>query len=143
MNATRSVYLVLAGAVSFLAALLHLACIVGGSRWYRAMGAGERMAALASRGDVRPAVVTLAIAAILVVWGLYAWSGAGLLPRLPLLKVALCAVTAVYLLRGVAFLPLQTYFPGNSGAFWFWSSAICLGMGLLHLLGLRQVWSGL
>lgn len=143
VNATRSIYLLLAGAGSFLAALLHLACIVGGPRWYRAMGAGGRMAALAARGDWHPALVTLAIAAVLVVWGLYAWSGAGWLPRLPLLKVALCAITAVYLLRGVAFWPLQTYFAGNSGAFWFWSSAICVGLGLLHLLGLRQAWSAL
>lgn len=143
MDATRSVYLALAGACSFLTALLHLACIVGGAPWYRAMGAGERMAALAARGDARPTVVTLAIAAVLAVWGLYAWSGAGLLPRLPLLKAALCAIAAVYLLRGIAFLPLQTYFRGNSGAFWFWSSAICLAIGLLHVLGLRQAWSGL
>lgn len=143
VDATRSIYLVLAGACSFLAALLHLACIVGGARWYRLMGAGEQTATLASRGDPRPTVITLILAAVLAAWGLYAWSGAGLLPRMPLLKTALCAITAVYLLRGVAFLPLQTYFPGNSGAFWFWSSAICLAIGLLHVLGLRQAWSGL
>lgn len=143
VNATRSVYLVLAGAGSFLAALLHLACIAGGPSWYRAMGAGERMATLAARGDRRPTLITLAITGVLVVWGLYAWSGAGWLPRLPLLKAVLCVITAVYLLRGVVFRLLQTYFPGNGAAFWFWSSAICVGLGLLHLLGLLQAWNGL
>lgn len=142
MSTFHSRYLVLAGACSFLAALLHLACIVGGPSWYRTLGAGERMASMASRGAWYPVVITLVIASVLAVWGLYAWSGAGLLPRLPLLKAALCTITAIYLLRGVVFLPLRTYFPGNSEAFWFWSSLICLGIGLLHLLGLRQAWSG-
>lgn len=143
MRAIQSQYLLAAGACSFLAALLHLACIAGGPKWYLAMGAGERVANLAAHGSWRPIAITLFIATVLGVWGLYAWSGAGLLPRLPLLKFGLCAITAVYVLRGVAFPFLQPHFPGNSGAFWFWSSAICLAIGLLHLLGLRETWSDL
>jgi hypothetical protein len=59
---------------------------------------------------------------------------------LPLLRSVLCAVTAVYLLRGVAFGALMPYFPGNSLAFWLVTSAICLALGLIHFFGLRQVW---
>ncbi len=135
--------LVLAGAGSLAASLLHLACIAGGPDWYRFFGAGERMARMAARGHWYPTAVTLAIAAILCAWALYAWSGAGLIRRLPLLRVGLCVITGVYLLRALAFAPLQPFFPGNSAAFWYWSSGVCLGLGLLHAVGLRQAWSRL
>ncbi len=143
MNANRNLMLILAGAGSLAASLLHLACIAGGPEWYRFFGAGERMVRMAARGHWYPTVLTFGIAATLCVWALYAWSGAGLLPRLPFLRLCLCVVTGVYLLRALAFVPLQTVFPDNSALFWFWSSGICFVLGLLHALGLRQVWSRL
>ena len=143
MTGIPSPALLLAGALSFVAAALHLACIFGGGNWYRALGAGERMARAAEQGQWQPAVVTLGIAAVLTLWGLYAWSGAGLIGPLPFLRWALVAITAVYLARGLLFLPLQPYFPGNSAAFWYWSSGICAVIGLTHLAGLWQSWSRL
>lgn len=98
------------------------------------------MAQLDLAGHWYPTVATLVITCVLLVWSLYALSGAGVIRTLPLTRVALCAITGVYLLRGVAFTPLMAYFPGNSAAFWAWSSAICLGIGIVHLVGLRQVW---
>ena len=134
----------LTGAVlSAVAALLHLACIAFGAPWYRAMGAGERMARMAAEGDWHATAVTLCIAAVLSVWSLYALSGAGVIARLPLLRPALCAITGVYLLRAVAYPVLHGHFPGNSAAFWVWSSAICLVLGAVHLIGLCQVWARL
>lgn len=135
--------LVAAGIGSLAAAIVHLACIVGGPRWYVVLGAGRKMARMAEQGRWYPTMATLAIAAILVVWALYAWSAAGLVQRLPLLRPGLCAITAVYLLRAIAFLPLQAVFPGNSALFWFVSSAVCLVLGLLHAAGLHQTWSRL
>ncbi|GBQ13763.1 hypothetical protein [Swaminathania salitolerans] len=133
--------LVLAACCSFAGALLHLGCIWFGAAWYRWLGAGEAIARMAAAGEAYPTVITLCIAGILLVWGGYALSGAGVLPRLPLLRIALCAITAFYLLRGLAFAPMQIWFPGRSTAFWWWSSTICFTFGVLHLAGLRQVWS--
>lgn len=129
--------------MSALAALAHLGCIVFGGDWYRALGAGERMAQMAEAGLWYPAVVTLGISAVLLCWALYALSGAGLVRRLPLLRVVLCIITVVYLLRGVVFVPLMPLFPGNSVTFWWVSSAICLVIGLVHLIGLRRAWARL
>lgn len=143
MTTIQSPALILAGTFSIVAAVAHLACIAGGARWYRVMGAGEHVAIAAEQGQWQPAVVTLCIAAVLSAWGLYAWSGAGLLPPLPFLRWVLAAITAAYLVRGLVFFPLQTLFPGNSAAFWYWSSGICAVIGLLHLAGLWQVWSRL
>ena len=141
MTAIQNKPLVVAAALSFAAALVHLGCILFGAPWYRALGAGERMTQLADADHWYPSAITLLIAAVLASWGLYALSGAGVIRRLPLLRTALTAITGVYLLRGIAFVPLQAYFPGNSVAFWYWSSGICLCIGLIHLVGLRKAWA--
>lgn len=139
-----SPYLLAGAVLSALAAVLHVCCIFFGPSWYRFFGAGERMAQLSAAGHIAPTLITSAIAALLAIWSLYALSGAGAVPRLPLVRVALCAITGIYLLRGIAGLGLAALSPGErSVAFWVWSSLICLGIGALHLVGTRQVWSQL
>ena len=134
-------YLLLGALFSAIAALLHLACIAFGAPWYRFFGAGEGMARLAEAGSPKPAVITVGIAAVLAAWSLYALSGAGVIGRLPLARWVLCAITAVYLLRGLAGLALAVFAPGErSVAFWWWSSAICLAIGAVYLMGTRQAW---
>lgn len=137
--------LIIAGSFSFLAACLHIGVVIVGPGWYRLFGAGESMALLAEQGSLRPAVITLCIAAILFFWAGCAWSGAGFLPSMPFLKICLSAITAIYLLRGLGGIiaPLVSDHPQikqNSLAFWMWSSAICLVIGLFHLMGLMAVW---
>ena len=136
---TVNPFLVAGAALSAVAALLHLACIAFGAPWYRFMGAGEQMVKMVSNGRWYPTVVTLIIAAVLSIWSLYALSGAGVIPKLPFVRLALCAITGIYLLRAVAFPALTTYIPGNSMAFWLWSSAICFVFGVVHFIGLCQV----
>ncbi|MCX7042301.1 MAG: hypothetical protein NT117_06380 [Gammaproteobacteria bacterium] len=133
-------FLIAGGALSAIAALAHLGCIIFGASWYRFFGAGEKMVQLVEAGSSRPTRVTLLVAAMLLGWAAYALSGAGVIPRLPFLRLILCAITAVYLMRGLLFFLLIPHFPGNSMTFWWWSAAICLGIGLLHLFGLRQAW---
>jgi hypothetical protein len=133
-------FLLAGAAMSAAAALVHLGCIAFGAPWYRALGAGEQIARMAEAGHWYPTVVTLFIAAVLSGWSAYALSGAGLIRRLPLLRAALCAITAVYLLRGLAFPLLMPHFPGNGPVFWAVSSGICLLIGLVHLVGTWQAW---
>lgn len=135
-----SSWLIVAAALSAAAALLHLGCIVGGPDWYRFFGAGGGMARAAARGELRPPLITLGIATVLAVWAAYAASGAGLIPRLPLLRTALVAITAVYLIRALAFLPLHYWRPQHSDAFAIWSSAIVLIYGVAHLIGVMRAW---
>ncbi len=137
--------LIIAGSFSLLAAVLHLGVVMGGPSWYRFFGAGESMVLMAENGSMKPIVITLGIAAVLIVWGAYAWSGAGFLPRLPFLKLALLVITAIYLIRGFGGLvaPFVTNHPQirqNSIAFWVWSSAICLVIGVFHLVGIIAIW---
>jgi hypothetical protein len=133
--------LVLAALFSGAAALAHIGIVLGGPNWYRFFGAGESMARLAASGSWYPTLITIGIAAVLACWSAYAASAAGLLPPMPFLKAALSAITAVYLLRGIGGFFLAALAPGgNSPAFWLWSSAICLTIGIVHAAGLLKQW---
>ena len=136
-------WLVAGGILSALAAILHLAVIAGGPDWYRFVGAGEEMARMAEQGLLRPALITIAIAAILGIWSAYAFAGAGLIPRLPLMRTALVAITAVYLLRGLALVPLALLRPALIDPFALWSSLIVLAYGLVHAVGTLRAWPAL
>jgi hypothetical protein len=132
--------LVVAGALSAVAAMLHLAVIAGGASWYRFFGAGEGMARLAERGALRPTLITLAIAGVLAIWAAYAFSGAGLIPRLPLLRLGLVTIAAIYLLRGSVIIWMLIARPRAVTRFWIWSSAIVLVYGAAYAIGAWLVW---
>ncbi len=143
-----STQLFIAGCLSLIAAAAHVAIIFMGPSWYRLFGAGERMAQLAEAGSRYPAVVTSMVALMLTIWALYAWSGAGVITRLPLLRLVLVLITLVYLGRALVGFTLpwfssHPFITGNSINFWLTSSAICLIFGLLHLFGLIKQWSQL
>ena len=134
--------LVFAGALSVIAALLHIGVIMGGPDWYRFFGAGEELASLAERGSWYPAMLTFGIAVVLFVWGLYAFSGAGLLHRrFPFLKTGLVVIATIYLIRGLVLFPAYLFKPELVDAFAIWSSLICLVYGLAYAIGTRQVWT--
>lgn len=135
-----SPWLVAGGILSLLAAVLHLAVIAGGPDWYRFFGAGEEMAQAAERGSWMPVLVTTAIAAILALWGVIAFSGAGKLPRLPLLRTGLIAIAAIYLARGLLLVPLLLMRPELVGSFEIWSSLIVLAYGLAYAVGTAKGW---
>ena len=137
---TGSLALLVGAAFSVVAALAHLACIVVGAPAYRFMGAGERMARAIEAGQLRPTLVTLAVAGVLLVWAAFAFSGAGIVASLPLTKYALVAISVVYLGRAVAFPLLKPSFPENSSTFWLVSSGICGFIGLVHAYGTVSLW---
>ena len=138
----RNPWLVAAGSLSTIAALLHLACIVIGPRWYRTMGAGARIVRLAEQGSLTPALITFAIATMLLLWAAYAFSGAGILPHLPLLRTGLAVITAIYLARAAAYPWMLAHMqgPGRSATFLAVTSIIVLVFGIVHAIGLWTAW---
>ncbi|MEW8292682.1 MAG: hypothetical protein AB2672_19370 [Candidatus Thiodiazotropha endolucinida] len=127
------------GTLSLLAAILHIAIIIGGPTWYRLFGAGEQFARLAEQGSPLPDTMTAIIALILLLCSLYAFAGAGLVHRLPWLRSILMLITAVYLIRGMALLPLALFIPQAVDIFLILSSLICMVIGMLHFSGTRQM----
>ncbi|NWA28522.1 hypothetical protein HX866_26880 [Pseudomonas gingeri] len=134
--------LVIGAACSAMAAALHIGVVILGPAGYRFAGAGKRFIRAAEAGRAFPAIITMAIALILTVWALYALSGASVIRPLPLLRPVLSAITFIYLLRGFAgFFILKN--TGRTTRFILISSAICIGLGMAHFVGLVQVWGQL
>lgn len=133
-------WLLAGGWLSIAASILHIGCIIGGEEWYRFFGADEDIAKAAARGEIWPHMMTLAIAAVLAIWALFAFSGAGKFARLPLLRTALIVISAVYLLRGLMLIPLHLWRPEMTDAFTVWSSLIVLVYGLAYAIGTAKAW---
>jgi len=143
-DSSGSGWLIVGGGLSVAAAVAHLACIAGGGDWYRFFGAGEAVARAAESGSPVPALMTLAIAGVLGIWAAYAFSGAGRIRRLPLLRTGLVVISAVYLLRGSAlFMPATLGRQDLSSVFILWSSAIVLVYGLAYAIGTWRAWPNL
>lgn len=140
MNSQRINFLQIAGMLTILAALVHVGCIVFGGDWYRFLGAGEQMAQLAESGHPYPTIVTSVISAVLLLWASYAFSGAGLIIKLPLVRLGLILISTLFLARALGFYFIMPAFPDNSLTFWLISSGICLILGLTYALGLKQRW---
>ena len=140
-------YLFLGGLCSLAVCILHICIVMGGGDWYRFWGAGEKLALMAEQGSSYPAILTLAIAGVFAVWAGYAFSGAGVIPALPLRKVVLSLISATYLLRGVAGIPLLFLSQGPYAqelgqrmAFMLATSIFSLAFGVLHAVGTKQSW---
>lgn len=143
MYKANNKFLIAAAIFTALAALAHIGCIIFGADWYRFFGAGEQMAQMAEAGDWYPAVVTSVIVIFLAIWSLYALSAAGVIRRLPLLRLALCLIASLFLIRGISFVMLMPMFPENSLTFWLVSSGICLMIAILYAVGTYQQWAEL
>lgn len=137
-----NLWLIAAGSMSAAASAAHLAVIAGGPSWYRFFGAGERMARAAERGELSAPLMTVAIAAILTLWAAYAFSGAGLIPRLPLLRLGLITITAIYLVRSLWLIPGLPHL-GRSETFILVSSLIVLTIGVTYAIGTWTAWRSL
>ena len=139
---SRNPWLIVAGSLSIAASLLHIGCIIGGPAWYRFFGAGEGMARAAERGEIYPALVTFAIAVLLAIAAAYAFAGAGVFRKLPLMRTALIVISGVYLLRGLALVPIA-FTPAAQTSFNIWSSLIVLGYGIFYAIGTWKAWPSL
>lgn len=144
MSRFAKYYLLMAGAAASLGAALHIAIIFGGPDWYAFFGAPRGLVEMARAGNIRAPISCLIIAALLTLLAAYAFSGAGVIRRLPFLRIGLASIAAVLILRGVLFIPLILWRPGalsgicdcrSVDAFIILTSALCLAMGVGYALG--------
>lgn len=95
----------LASAMNLLLAVLHIGIVFAGTPGYRYFRAPEEFAIRAASGDLTPALITLALAGVFLIWSAYAASAAGLIRRFPLVRSAIGAIAAIFLLRGLFVVP--------------------------------------
>ncbi|MBN2349776.1 MAG: hypothetical protein JXJ22_13095 [Bacteroidales bacterium] len=84
-------------------------------------------------------IAALVLALIFAIWGIYAFSGVGLIRPLPLLRKVLVAIGVIYMLRAL-FLPFEIYMFITKGYPFQFAvySTISLVTGLLYLIGILK-----
>ena len=131
-------YLVAGGVIAVLAAVLHIVVLIGGPDWIAYVKAPESVVESARQGTWLAPLSILSITAVIVICALYAFSGAGLIPTLPLLGYVLALIGGLCLLRGVLLIPMIALRPAlisHLSAFDLLSSLIFVVMGAAYAVG--------
>ena len=130
----------------FALALVHVVCIFTGEATARFFTAPRPVLEMIRSGSWLIVPVCLVIVAVLGTFGLYAWSAAGRMRRVPWLRGGLIAIGTLYTLRGLALIPQAITMLNHPGAFPWQTpvfSLVALALGLAHLAGARLHWNAL
>ncbi len=125
--------------VAFATALMHMSCIVLGPECYAWQMAPPQIVESAQEGTLLAPLGTTFVSAIFALWGLYALSAAGVIRRLPLLKLGIYAISALCMLRGILGIQLWLRHPELVATYSFVSNWVWFVTGLLFFLGYRNV----
>jgi len=143
MKSNARIALVLAGIGSSLIALLHIIIIVIGESAYQYFqGVGDEFAQMLNNGSILPTIITAIITLVFIIFALYAFSGSGIILRLPYLQIILIAIGTIFILRGIMNIPFYAYVivkhfeitECKSFAF----DLISLLIGILYIIGVRN-----
>ena len=142
----RRFWLLLAGIGSTAGALLHVVVVISGNAdWYSYFEAPPWVVESVRDGTWLGPLAGLIIAALMQAAGLFAFSAARAIPRLPFLKSALVTLSAIGLVRGSLIVPLVFYHPEHMPPlrmFDWVAAAIWTLMGVCFTIGARQTFKG-
>jgi hypothetical protein len=99
-------------------------------------GVESPLADMAEQGSTATTIASFVLALIFAIWSLYAFSGAGLIGSLPLLRAALIAIGAIYFLRSLfIFTEIDMVQSQGYPLRFVVFSSLSLVTGLLYLVG--------
>ena len=102
----RHYLLLITGVIATSAAIWHLLCLYGGVSWFIFARAPSMVIQSVQQGTLLAPISTTIIALLMFICGLYAFSCAGMIKKLPLLKTAVLFISMLCLLRVVIVLPI-------------------------------------
>ncbi|MDK2126158.1 hypothetical protein [Parachitinimonas caeni] len=143
MREIESHSLMFAGVGAILGAALHVVALIGGPEWIAFLRAPAAVVESARQGTWLAPVGCLFIAGLMTGCGLYAFSGAGVIGRLPFLRAGLVSIAAVCLLRGMILLPFLLYRPelfDKLPVFDVVASLVWFMIGAAYAIGAWQIW---
>jgi hypothetical protein len=139
----RSTWLILAGTSAYFGGLLHVIALAGGPVWIAAIGAPWWVVDSARNGTWIAPVGGLIITTLMWLCAMYAFSGAGLLRPVPLLRTGLLFIALVCLSRGILLVPiillLHPELIGRIGPFETIASLIWTAIGVFFAIGLKGI----
>jgi len=130
----KSQFLLSGGIIAGLAAVWHLLCIIGGPAWFIFARAPSVIIVSAQQGTLLAPIGTIIVAVLMFTCTIYAFSGAGVIRKIPLLKSALVTITILCLLRAVVVIPSLLY-SSFADTWQVIASSVWLFVGICFLLG--------
>lgn len=140
INMRRKGYLLIAGSLNFLLAAMHLIVICVGAPAYYFLDAPQ-LAVYSELGFIFPAWLTLMLACAFVIFGLYAFCGAGSKIKLPFQNTILKIIGTLFMARGLVvfwFIYYQIRHPLQGSLKEIVFSVIALMMGWLFWSGTKE-----
>ena len=126
----------------FAGAGVHVLALIGGPSWIEFVGAPPSVVRSAVEGTWLAPAGALGIAALLTIWGLYAFSGTGWIRPLPLLKTVLGGVALIFIVRGLIVIPFLSRADWASPieVFAVAASFVVFVLGIAYAVGFWGVW---
>lgn len=101
----KSKFLIVGGIVAAVAAAWHLLCIIGGPSWYIFARAPHVIVDSAKQGTFIAPAGAIVISCLMFTCSVYAFSGAGLIRKIPFLMSALVTISLICLVRALVAIP--------------------------------------
>jgi hypothetical protein len=141
MNFLRA-WVYLAVLIAMAGVVVHVGAVIAGPSWFVFFNAPPAVLASARAGTWLAPVSTLVIAALMGLCGLYAASAAGLVRRMPLLRLGLAGMAAICLVRAILLPVLAVTHPELRNTFEVVSALIWGAAGVGFAVGIRLAAAG-
>ena len=129
----------LGGYINILIAIGHLGGLIWAQQMFEVTGIEQEMIMLAQIHASFPYLLTVLVAIVFFIFGLYGLSADGKFKKLPFLKLGVFSIAVIYLLRGIGVLILDMVQQTNSLAGIIYSTTALI-IGCLFLFGGLKKW---
>ena len=129
----------LGGYINILMAIGHIVGLFWADKMFEVTGIGKEMTELAQTQNLLPYLLTIFVAIIFFIFGLYGLSADGKFRKLPFLKPAIFIIAGIYVFRGLGEL-IADKIQGTNSMNETIYSLFALTIGLLFLIGGLRKW---
>ncbi|MFM7358000.1 MAG: hypothetical protein ACKO1T_05410 [Sediminibacterium sp.] len=130
----------LGGYINIVIAIGHIVGLFWADKMFEVTGIGKEMTELAQTHSSLPYLLTIFVAIIFFIFGLYGLSADNKFRPLPLLKQVIFAIAGIYLLRGIGELIFDLEKQQANQILEITYSLIAVFIGLLFLIGGLKKW---
>ena len=127
------------GYINIIISVLHIVGLLWADRMFEVTGIGKEMTELGQVHLLLPYLLTIFVAVVFFIFGLYGLSADNKFKKLPFLKTVIFLISGIYLLRGLGELVVYNIHGTNSTVETIYS-LIALSVGLLFLFGGLKKW---
>lgn len=130
----------LGGYINIIIAIAHIIGLFWADKMFEVTGIGKEMTELAQTHSSLPYLLTIFVAIVFFIFGLYGLSADNKFRPLPLLKPVIFVIAGIYLLRGIGELIFDLEKQQANHFLEITYSLIAVFIGLLFLIGGLKKW---